>query len=253
MTDMSGKVAIVTGAARGLGRDYAIHLAAHGAKVVAGDVRSCDDTVADIQRSGGEALGVDLDVGETASCEAMAAASLAKFGRIDVLINNAALYGGLSSAKANALDEDEWQRVMNVNVTGVWRCCKVVIDAMKEAGGGSIVNVASLAAMHGLANGAHYATSKAAVIGLSRTLARELGRYWIRVNSISPSAVMTEGTSEFMGDRLEKAKAAIAAGQSLQRNLETEDLVGTVLFLASDASKFVSGQNIMVDGGTHFL
>ena len=145
------------------------------------------------------------------------------------------------------------QRVMNINVTGCWRCAKVVTQPMKEAGGGSIVNIASLAAMHGLVNGAHYATSKAAVIGLSRTLARELGRYWIRVNSVAPSAVMTEGTSEFMGERLERAKEAIAAVQSLRRNLETDDLVGTVLFLASDASKFVSGQTIMVDGGTHFL
>lgn len=253
MTDMQGKVAIVTGAARGLGQAYAIHLAKHGAQVVAGDVRDCADTVSAIEQSGGEALGLHLDVGDTASCEAMATAAMERFGRIDALVNNAALYGGLGSARANELEEDEWQHVMNINVTGVWRCAKVVIEPMKQAGGGSIVNIASLAAVHGLANGAHYATSKAAVIGLSRTLARELGRFWIRVNSVSPSAVMTEGTSEFMGDRLEKAKAAIASGQSLQRNLETDDLVGTVLYLLSDASRFVSGQNIMVDGGTHFL
>ena len=253
MTDLNGKVAVVTGAARGLGKAYAVHLAKHGARIVAGDVRDCAQTVEEIERAGGEALGIHLDVGDTASCEAMAADTLERYGRIDALINNAALYGGLSSARANELEEDEWQRVMNINVTGVWRCAKVVIDPMKEAGGGSIVNIASLAAMHGLANGAHYATRKAAVIGLSRTLARELGRYWIRVNSVAPSAVMTEGTSEFMGDRLEKAKEAIAAGQALRRNLETDDLVGTVLFLASDASKFVSGQTIMVDGGTHFL
>ncbi len=253
MENLDGKVAIVTGAARGLGRAYAVHLAKHGARVVAGDVRDCNETANEIEQAGGEALAVHLDVGETASCEAMAAATLERFGRIDALINNAALYGGLDSARADAIDEEEWQRVMNINVTGCWRCAKVVTQPMKEAGGGSIVNIASLAAMHGLVNGAHYATSKAAVIGLSRTLARELGRYWIRVNSVAPSAVMTEGTSEFMGERLERAKEAIAAGQSLRRNLETDDLVGTVLFLASDASKFVSGQTIMVDGGTHFL
>ncbi|HBD13451.1 MAG TPA: dehydrogenase [Porticoccaceae bacterium] len=253
MTEMNGKVAIVTGAARGLGRAYAIHLAKHGAQVVAGDVSDCSDTVAEIEDNGGEALGIHLDIAETASCEAMAKATLQRFGRIDALVNNAALYAGLSAAPANKIDEDEWQQVMNVNVTGLWRCAKVVIDPMKEVGGGSIVNIASLAALHGIPNSAHYATSKAAVIGLSRTLARELGRYWIRVNSIGPSAVMTEGTSEFMGDRLERAKEAIAAGQSLRRNLETDDLVGTVLFLASDASKFISGQTIMVDGGTHFL
>ena len=253
MTDMTGKVAIVTGAARGLGRAYAVHLAKHGAKIVAGDVRDCAETIAEIEQNGGEALGIHLDVADTGSCEAMAAEATSKFGRIDALINNAALYGGLASAPVHQLEEEEWQQIMNVNVTGLWRCAKVVVEPMKEAGGGSIVNVASLAAMHGLVNGAAYATSKAAVIGLSRTLARELGRYWIRANSVAPSAVLTEGTSEFMGDRLEKAKQAIAAGQSLRRNLETEDLVGTVLYLASDASKFVSGQTIMVDGGTHFL
>lgn len=253
MTDMTAKVAIVTGAARGLGRAYAVHLAKHGAKIVAGDIRDCEGTVNEIKENGGEALALQLDVADTKSCEEMAAATLSKFGRVDALINNAALYGGLDSAPAHLIDEEEWQRVMNVNVTGLWRCAKVVVETMKEAGGGSIVNVASLAAMHGLVNGAAYATSKAAVIGLSRTLARELGRYWIRVNSVAPSAVLTEGTSEFMGERLEKAKQAIAAGQSLRRNLETEDLVGTVLYLASDASKFVTGQTIMVDGGTHFL
>jgi 3-oxoacyl-[acyl-carrier protein] reductase len=212
---------------------------------VAGDVRDCADTINEITKQGGEGLAVSLDVGDTGSCEAMAAAALDRFGRIDALVNNAALYGGLTSARADQLEEEEWQQVMNVNVTGVWRCAKAVIQPMKDSGGGSIVNIASLAAMHGLINGAAYATSKAAVIGLSR--------YWIRVNTVSPSAVMTEGTSEFMGDRLERAKEAIAAGQSLRRNLETDDLVGTVLYLTSDASKFVSGQNIMVDGGTHFL
>ena len=253
MTDMKGKVAIVTGAARGLGRAYAVHLAKHGAQVVAGDIRDCEETVSQITQIGGDAIGIKLDVGETSSCEAMADAALDRFGRIDALINNAALYGGLESAKANEIDEEEWQRVMNVNITGVWRCAKVVVEPMKEIGGGSIVNIASLAAMYGMVHGAHYATSKAAVVGLSRTLARELGKYWIRVNSVAPTAVMTEGTSEFMGDRLERAKDAIASGQSLRRNLETDDLVGTVLFLAGDASKFVSGQTIMVDGGTHFL
>jgi NAD(P)-dependent dehydrogenase (short-subunit alcohol dehydrogenase family) len=253
MLEMIGKVAIVTGAARGLGRAYAVNLAKSGAQVVAGDVRDCADTIKEITKEGGEGLAIKLDVGDTGSCEAMATAALDRFGRIDALVNNAALYGGLTSARAEQLEEEEWQQVMNINVTGVWRCAKAVIQPMKDSGGGSIVNIASLAAMHGLINGAAYATSKAAVIGLSRTLARELGRYWIRVNTVSPSAVMTEGTSEFMGDRLERAKEAIAAGQSLRRNLETDDLVGTVLYLTSDASKFVSGQNIMVDGGTHFL
>jgi 3-oxoacyl-[acyl-carrier protein] reductase len=188
-----------------------------------------------------------------ASCTALADAALERHGRIDVLINNAALYGGLKGGRFEGLDPDEWNRVLAVNVTGVWNCCKAVVGAMREAGGGSIVNISSLAAVHGLPYSLHYATSKAAVIGLTRSLARELGRDWIRVNAVAPSAVMTEGTEEFFGDKLERAKEVIAKGQTLQRNLETGDLAGTIIYLASDASKFVTGQTIMVDGGTVYL
>jgi 3-oxoacyl-[acyl-carrier protein] reductase len=252
MSSIKGKVIIVTGAARGLGRTYAERLAADGAKVTVGDVRDCSETLAAISAAGGEGIAVSLDVTQAASCEAMATATKDAFGRIDGIVNNAALYGGLASGKADALDEAEWVRVMDVNVTGVWRCCKAVIPHMREAGG-SIVNIASLAAIYGLPNSLHYATSKAAVIGMTRSMARELGRSWIRANAIAPTAVMTEGTEEFFGDRLDKAKQVIAAGQSLQRNLDTDDLVGTVRYLLSDDSKFVTGQTIMVDGGTVFL
>jgi NAD(P)-dependent dehydrogenase (short-subunit alcohol dehydrogenase family) len=253
MASLDGKVVIITGAARGLGRAYAVAMAGYGARVVAGDVRDCADTVAAITTAGGEAEAVHLDVADSASTEAIAAAAMERFGRIDGLVNNAALYGGLGSGKADALDEAEWQRVMDINVTGVWRCCKAVIPHMRAGDGGSIVNIASLAAVYGLPNALHYATSKAAVIGMTRSLARELGRNWIRANAIAPTAVMTEGTEEFFGERLEKAKQIIAGGQSLQRNLETEDLVGTVRYLLSDDSRLVTGQTLMVDGGTVFL
>ena len=133
------------------------------------------------------------------------------------------------------------------------RCCKAVINPMKVQQSGSIINISSLAALAGLPYALHYSTSKAAVIGLTRALARELGRDWIRVNSIGPTAVATEGTEEFFGDKLEQATKAIAEGQSLKRTLSPDDLTGTVLYLASDASKFVTGQTIMVDGGTVFL
>ncbi len=253
MASVSDKVVIVTGAARGLGRAYAEALAGDGAKVVAGDIRDCDETIKAINDAGGVATSTSLDVGNQASCEAMAAIAIDAYGRIDGLINNAALYGGLASGKADAIDEADWQRVMDINVSGVWRCCKAVIPHMRSGEGGSIVNIASLAAVYGMPNALHYATSKAAVIGMTRSMARELGRSWIRVNAIAPSAVMTEGTEEFFGDRLEKAKQIIAGGQSLQRNLETEDLVGTVKYLLSNDSKFVTGQTLMVDGGTVFL
>ena len=142
---------------------------------------------------------------------------------------------------------------MAVNVKGIWQCCKACVPAMREAGGGSIVNISSLAATYGMAYAVDYATSKAAVIGLSRSLARELGRDWIRVNAVAPSAVLTEGTDEFMGEKRDGMLAAIAQGQSLKGNLVPGDMTGTIIYLASDASRFVTGQTIMVDGGTVML
>jgi 3-oxoacyl-[acyl-carrier protein] reductase len=142
---------------------------------------------------------------------------------------------------------------MMVNVKGLWQCCKAVVDPMRVAGGGSIINISSLAAVYGLPYGLDYVASKAAVIGMTRGMARELGKDHIRVNAVAPSAVMTEGTEEFFGEKLEKAKDVIAAGQLIQRNLQTEDLTGTIIYLASDSSAFVTGQTHMVDGGSWFL
>ena len=247
------KVVIVTGAARGLGREFALRLAAEEAAVVAADMRDCSEVVADITAAGGRALGIDLDVTEMRSCVAMAEAALESFGRIDALVNNAALYGGLRTGRFDTLDEVEWNRVMAVNVTGIWNCCRAVVPHMRERGGGSIINMASVAAIYGLPYSLHYTTSKGAVIALTRGLARELGTNWIRVNAIAPSAVMTEGTKEFYGERLDKAAAGIAKGQALQRNLVPGDIAGTIVYLASDASALVTGQTIAVDGGTVFL
>lgn len=251
--NLEGKVAIVTGAARGLGKEYAVRLAEEGVAIVVGDVRDCGETVAAVEGAGGRAVGVTLDVTDAASCEAAAKAAEDNFGRIDVLVNNAALYGGLKGGRFESLDPDEWDQCMAVNVTGMWNCCKAVVGGMRQAGGGSIINISSLASVYGLPFALHYAVSKAAVIGMTRSLARELGKDWIRVNAIAPSAVMTEGTEEFFGAKLEKAKEVIASGQTLQRNLETADLAGSVIYLAGDASKFVTGQTIMVDGGTVLL
>jgi NAD(P)-dependent dehydrogenase (short-subunit alcohol dehydrogenase family) len=247
------KVILVTGGGRGLGQAYAQALAAEGAKVVAGDIRDTSDTVASVEAAGGDILGLDLDVTDMASCQNMADKAVEKFGRIDGLVNNAALYGDISGGRFNELSDDQWDRVMNVNVKGIWQCCKACVPAMKEAGGGSIINISSLAATYGMPYAIDYATSKAAVIGMTRSLARELGRSWIRVNAVAPSAVLTEGTNDFMGEVKDKALAVIAGNQSLQANLTTDDMTGTIIYLASDASKFVTGQTIMVDGGSVML
>jgi NAD(P)-dependent dehydrogenase (short-subunit alcohol dehydrogenase family) len=254
MTDrVKDKVAVVTGAGRGLGRAYAEALAAEGAAVVAADIIDCAETVATIADAGGRAIACALDVADGASTAAMAAAATDAFGGIDVLVNNAALYGSLTSAPLDRIDEAEWDACMAVNVKGMWNCSRAVLGAMKERGGGSIINISSLAATYGMPYALHYTTSKAAVIGMTRGMARELGRFWIRVNAIAPSAVMTKGTEDFFGDKLEKAVEVIRDGQSLKQSLEPRDLVGTVLFLAADDSRFITGQTIMVDGGTTML
>ena len=252
--DLNEKVAIVTGAARGLGREYVSSLAAAGAAVVAADRRDCTETIAAVQAAGGKALGLEVDVADSKSTQAMADAAVEAFGRIDVLVNNAALYGSLKSGRFEDIAEEEWDACMAVNVKGIWNCCKAAVPVMRKGGsGGSIINISSLGAVYGMPYSLHYVASKAAVIGMTRGLARELGRDWIRVNTIAPSAVLTEGTEEFFGTKAEKAKQVIAANQALQKNLETSDLAGTLLYLASDASRFVTGQTIMVDGGTVLL
>ena len=251
---LSDKVAIVTGAARGLGRAYAEALASEGAAVVAADINDCRDTVTAIEAKGGRALAATLDVSNSDSCATMARLAVDAFGRIDVLINNAALYAGLQGARFENLDEQQWDQVMQVNIKGTWLTSRAVVGYMRENGdGGSIINITSLAAVFGLPYGLDYVASKAAVIGMTRGMARELGPDHIRVNAVAPSAVMTEGTEEFFGEKFEKAKAVIAANQLIPRNLETTDLTGTIIYLASDASRFVTGQTHMVDGGSWFL
>lgn len=247
---LDGKVAIVTGAARGLGKGFVEALAGAGAKVVAGDVSDCAGAVAGLDA---RAIAVHLDVTDMASCQAAADLAVARFGRIDILVNNAALYGSLKGGRFEKIPEDQWDAAMAVNVKGIWNCCKAAVPEMRKGGGGSIINIASIAAIYGMAFGLHYTVSKAAVIGLTRGLARELGRDNIRVNSIAPSAVLTEGTKEFFGDKHDHAVQVIAGDQAIKRNLVPQDVAGAVLWLASDASGFVTGQTVAVDGGTVLL
>lgn len=247
---IAGKVILITGAARGLGLEYARALGEAGAHVVAGDVNDCAEAVA---AAGNGAIGVRLDVADVLSADSMAEQAMERFGRIDGLVNNAALYGSLRGGRFNQIAEADWDAAMTVNVKGIWNCCKAVVPAMRQSGGGSIVNIASLAATYGMPFALHYTTSKAAVIGLTRGLARELGRDNIRVNALAPSAVMTEGTVEFLGEKYERGLDVIRSGQSIQRTLEPADLAGTVMWLLGDGSRFVTGQTIAVDGGTVML
>ena len=251
--DFTNKVVIITGAARGLGQEYARHFARLGANVAVNDLRDCSESLAIIEEEGAKGLATRTDVTSAQSTLEMAAAVVEKFGRIDALVNNAALYGSLTFAPFDKLDESEWDATMNVNVKGIWQCCKAVLPSMKSQNSGSIINISSLAATYGMPNGLHYTASKAAVIGATRGLARELGRYEIRVNAVAPNVVNTDATGEVFQDKKDKVVEVTMSQQAIRRPLETDDIVGAVLFLASDHSKLTTGQTIMVDGGTVFL
>jgi p-cumic alcohol dehydrogenase len=244
------KVIMVTGAARGIGQAYCRRLAELGAAVLAVDVNSCDATIDTVKEVGGRGIAARVDVTDSKSIEAAVSTAVQAFGSLNGIINNAALYGSLRGGRFTDIPESDWDAAMAVNVRGIWNCCKAVVAPIRAAGGGSIVNIASLAATFGLPYALHYTTSKAAASGMTRGLARELGRDNIRVNSISPSAVLTEGTREFFGDKAAKILETVAAGQAIGGNLDPADVTGAVMWLLSDDSRFTTGQNIAVDGGT---
>ena len=251
--DFTNTTVVITGAARGLGREYARQFAKHGANVAVNDVRDCSETLRIVEKEGAAGISAITDVTSAESTREMAQAVIEKFGSIDVLVNNAALYGSLSMTPFDQLDDAEWDAAMNVNVKGLWQCAKAVVPAMKQQQSGSIINVSSLAAVYGLPNCLHYTASKAAVIGVTRGLARELGRYNIRVNTVAPNVVNTDATSEIFKDKRDKIVDVTTAQQAIRRPLETQDIAGTVLFLASDLSALTTGQTLMVDGGTVLL
>ncbi len=248
MARLQGKVAIVTGAAQGIGATYARVLAAEGAKVVAADIQATDAVVAEIGGAGGEALGVDCDVGDAASVERMVAAAVDRFGGIDILVNNAAVFASLDLKPFAAISDAEWERVMNVNVAGMFRCCRAVAPQMRERKSGKIINISSGTVFAGSQAMLHYVTSKAAVIGLTRSLARELGPDNICVNALAPGFTSSEGVVANAAFA-QPVRETIASMRCFRREQTPEDLVGPLLFLASSDSDFVTGQTLLVDGG----
>ncbi len=243
---LAGKRVIVTGAAGGLGRAFALAFAEAGCRVIAGDVADVSETVAML---GGAGFGAVLDVTSADSCEAVAAQALAQMGGLDVLVNNAALYGGLQRANFEAIDEAVWDRVMAVNVKGVWQASRFCAPLMRAAGGGSIINIASATVFSGSAQWMHYVASKGAVIAMSRVMAKELGRDDIRVNVLAPGFTMTEASLGL----IDNARSYGVDRAAIKRPIETGDIVGGALYLASPHSAFMTGQTMIIDGGRQFI
>ena len=244
---------LITGAAGGLGQAYAVEFARLGARLMLCDLNDCAETQDRARKAGAEALACKADVTSLSDLQAAADQAAEAYGRIDVLVNNAAWWGNLKLQRFDEIEESMWDATMAVNVKGVWLASRAAARHMKSGEGGSIINIASLAATYGMANVIHYTTSKAAVIGLTRGLARELGRYSIRVNAVAPNIVSTQASAEFFGDKLEKAVGATTSQQAIRKPLDTSDVVGAVLWLASDLSRMTTGQTLMVDGGVTFL
>ena len=252
MGQLEGKVAIVTGGAQGIGRHYARGLAAEGARVAIGDIVDCAPAAQEIVAKHGadSCMGLKLDVSDEASVKSFVAQVAGRFGRVDILVNNAALCAALRPVPTMELDVELWDRVMAVNARGPFLMVKHVLPHMKAQGYGKIINISTGMALRGVPGMLHYATSKGAVLSITRCLSREVGPWGIRVNTVAPGLTLSDTVMAQQPEFLEMVRGPMNQSRSIQRDERPEDIVGTVVFLASPASDFVTGQTILVDGGS---
>ena len=247
---LADKVAIITGGAKGIGFAYARRFLAEGARVVVADIVEPHDAAEKLGPPE-RVLGVRTEVSDAASVRAMVEEARGRFGRIDVLVNNAAVFAGLKPRRFEDIPEAEWDRVMAVNVKGIWNCVRAVAPVMRAQGSGRIVNIASAIVGKGTGFLLHYVTSKGAVVAMTRALARELGADGIVVNAVAPGLILSDTVQE-NPDLTNFQSTAIMQARSLKRDAFPEDVEGAVVFLASDDSAFMSGQTLIVDGGSVF-
>jgi NAD(P)-dependent dehydrogenase (short-subunit alcohol dehydrogenase family) len=250
MGELSGQVAIVTGGASGIGREIATDLGAAGARVVIADVKGADEAAAELTATGVEALGVPVDVSDPVQTAGLAARVVDRFGRVDVLINNAGLFTTLKPGPLTEIDATEWQRVMDVNVLGTFLCTSAVVEVMAANGGGSIVNIASTTAFKGVPFLLHYVASKGAVLAMTKAAAVELGPRGIRVNAVAPGFTVSDGV---LGnpEAMDGMRSTAASKRALGREETPADVVGAVRFFCGPSAGFVTGQTLVVDGGAY--
>jgi NAD(P)-dependent dehydrogenase (short-subunit alcohol dehydrogenase family) len=250
---LKDKVAIITGAAQGIGAAFAVGFAKEGARVVIADILDGKEVVKAVEKAGGEAIFVKTDVTRQNECDALARAASDRFGSIDILVNNAAVFGDLVTGSFMEISDEEWRRVMDVNAGGPFRCAKAIFPFMKDKGG-KIVNVASSTIFEGMPGFPHYVASKGAIMAFTRCMARELGVFNINVNAIAPGF-----THSSAGDKMARKTVSHASIEdvqmpmrSLKRATYPEDLLGTAVFLSSEESRNITGQLIVVDCGLTF-
>lgn len=242
---LEGKTIVVTGGATGIGQAFALNTAAYGARVMIADMNSADETLDLIKDNGGEACYVQTDVSDARSTRVMAEATVNWSGRIDGLINNAAYFREVKLTPFEEISTEIWDRIFDVNVKGIWQCCKGVMPAMRKTGGGSIINISSVVALAGQPGYLHYVATKGAVLSMTKGLAKECGSANVRVNTIAPGFVITDATK----DRPAEWQQSFLKARALSREERPTDLAGTAVYLLSELSSFVSGQTIVVDGG----
>jgi NAD(P)-dependent dehydrogenase (short-subunit alcohol dehydrogenase family) len=243
---LADRVVIVTGGAQGIGRAIAQRLHEEGATIVVADLQGHEAAADEL---GG--LGLRVDVSSEADTTAMAAAALERYGRIDALVNNAGIYSGLVPTPFEQIDIDEWRRVYDVNVLGMFLCTRAVTPAMRAAGYGRIVNIASGTPYKGVPFLLHYVTSKGAVIAMTRAVAKEVGGDGILVNTVAPGFTMSDGVLANR-EQVEQLQEISLKARLVQRDQYPGDIVGAVAFFCSPDADFITGQSLVVDGGAYF-
>jgi len=245
--ELDGKVAVVTGAAQGIGRAIADGVTAEGARIVVVDLRGAEEAAASYP----DGVGITADVSSEDDVARMVEEIVERCGTVDVLVNNAGLYASLAMRPFEQIPLDEWRRVMDVNVASMFLTCRATVPVMREHGGGRIVNISSGTPFRGVPFLLHYVTSKGAIVAFTRALAKELGKDGVRVNCVAPGFTMSAGVQS-NPEVVEKLRDVSIAARTIQRDQVPEDVVGAVVYLCGPASDFVTGQTIVIDGGQYF-